>query len=127
MRWLVIAAAATVAILVSGCTNDAGGQSMAHSGNLAYNGATPGTHHTTLDCGSEGTFTWIGNLGSGQVDIRVLDGDDVQKFSIIYSKVGQSSDSKPVFGAAGEWTLTATRESSGVGGWNGQYDAHLEC
>lgn len=127
-----LVACSLLVVALAGCSasNGPGGQSAEGAGHLAYNGASTGEHQTKVDCDGGATLRWSGNLASGQVDVRVLDGDGVQKFSILYSKMGQSSDTKPVSGAAGDWTLTAERKGSvqyGMESWSGQYDLHLDC
>lgn len=124
-----LAVTAALALLVAGCTasNGTDGQSLAADGMLAYNGASPGKHSSTVECDGAATLHWSGNLGSGLVDVRVRDGDGDQKLSILYSKSG-SSDSKPAVGAPGEWTLQAERRADAASGtWAGQYEIHLEC
>lgn len=126
-----MAVAATVlALLLAGCSasNDAGGQSAAGDGALAYNGATTGSHSSTVTCGGSATLHWSGNLGSGLADIRVLDADGDQRISILYSRSAPEQDSKPATGAPGTWTLQVERRAdAATNTWSGQYAVHLEC
>lgn len=124
--------AALIVMLLAGCSasNGPDGQSAQGAGHLAYNGGSPGEHQATSPCDDRGTLSWAGNLASGKVDVRVLDGEGKQVFSVLYSQVGQSSDTKPVLGAPGQWTLQAERIASasyGASAWSGQYDLHLAC
>lgn len=123
-------AALAVALLLAGCTasNGGDGQTASGDGSLVYNGASTGSDEARVACAGSATMHWEGNLGSGQVDVRVLDGAGVQKLSILYSTAGPSSDSKPAFGEDGEWTLRVERRADPAHGtWSGQYLVHLAC
>jgi hypothetical protein len=121
-------ALAILALALSGCSgggvdNGPGGQSAAGGGNLAYNGASDGTHTDTVESDGSCSLHVSANLGSGSVKVtlRTSEGTTVEKTvggpGQFDGNVGDAS------GGAGDWTLTAARS----GGFTGQYAAHAEC
>jgi hypothetical protein len=108
---------------LAGCSNDAGGQSAAQDGNLAYNGASPGSHSSKFECDGGGTVSLGANLGSGSVTVTVKDSAGKTVYSKTASTVGQTSDNKEVQGTGGQWTVSATRGS----GFTGQYGIDVSC
>lgn len=131
LRSFPLLVAFACAVLLSGCSasQGAGGQEASAPGNLAYQGASAGSHSSKFDCDGSGTVSVGAQLGSGSVTIKVLDGNGATVYSKEFSGAGQGADSKSVEGAAGKWTLSAQRESGGMagGGWSGQYGVDAKC
>lgn len=113
-------------VALAGCTNGPGGQSAANGSNLAFNGASTGSHSTHFTCTS-GTLQVAANLGSGNVRITLTDANGKSLYGNTFSGPGQSADEKAVSGASGQWTLTATRDAGTYGSFSGQYAAHVDC
>lgn len=126
---VALVSALALTVLLSGCTNDAGGQSASGKGSLAYNGASTGSHQSPISCDSTATVQWTSNLGYGSIKFTVLDGAGVAKYTKTVSSVGQAGESKDLQGAAGTWILKAERSGGSMGapGWSGQYAAHISC
>ena len=125
-------ALALASLLLAGCSasNSPDGQSASGGGHLAYNGASAGSHEGKHSCDGSGTVTVTTNLGGGKVTVRVLDAAGATAYTTTVTKTGQTYDSKPVQGAEGKWTLSATREATtsyGMAMWSGQYDVSLAC
>lgn len=123
-----LVAACALAVLLAGCSdgqvsNDAGGQSVSGEGSLAYNGASAGSHSDKTECGATGELHVNSNMGSGSLTVTVKDSSGRSLASETYNKVGQTTESLDLSGAAGTWTLSATRGS----GFTGQYTLHVQC
>ena len=116
-------------LLLAGCaggdgvSNGPDGQSAAQDGNLAYNGASSGSHSSKFDCDGSAEVTFGSNLGGGGVTVTVKDAAGKTVYSKTANNVGQASDTKDVSGSDGEWTVSATRTS----GFAGQYGVTVDC
>jgi hypothetical protein len=123
MRPLLTLSLLALVPLLAGCANDGAGQSASGEGSLAYNGASAGSHSDKVECGASGDLHVNANLGSGSLTVTVKDESGRTLASKSYSMVGQASETSDLSGAAGTWTLSATRGS----GFTGQYALHVEC
>jgi hypothetical protein len=124
----------TGAVLLSGCTasNGPNGQQVTAPGSIAYNGASTGTQTSPpFPCDGSGAVHFGANLGSGTATVTVEDSGGKAVYTKMAGAPGQTDDSKDVSGAAGEWTITAVRSSSGGvyggSGFSGQYTVTVEC
>ena len=125
MRPALLLSLFLLAVVLSGCSasNGADGQSAASAGNLAYNGASPGSNSSKFTCGTTGEVNFSSNLGSGSLTVTVKDGSGATVYSKTTSGPGQASESKSAKGAAGTWQVTATRGGS----FTGQYAINVGC
>ncbi|MHB1261190.1 MAG: hypothetical protein ACYC2H_05685 [Thermoplasmatota archaeon] len=127
MRFAPFVMTVLCAALLSGCannaSNDGAGQSVAQDGNLAFNGTGSGSHSSKFDCDGSGSVSFGANLGSGSVTVTVKDSTGKSLYSKTANGVGQTGETKDVEGAAGEWTISATRAS----GFTGQYGVDVSC
>ena len=125
----VPAALVLLAGALAGCTNSTAGQSATSEASLVFNGASTGTHRSdAFDCGRAASVHATANLGSGALSIQVTDGAGAIVYTKRISSPGQLSDTEDLSNkAAGKWTIVAKRESTGLGGWSGQYAIHVDC
>jgi hypothetical protein len=136
---LPAALAIAFAVLASGCadrggdgpsaSNGPGGQSASSGqGELAYNGASNGSHSDTFECDGTAAVDIAGNLGSGTLQIRVTDAAG-RVHSHTVSGPGQASEHEDLRDgwAAGTWTVSAMRSSNSYGAFSGQYAISVEC
>jgi hypothetical protein len=125
---LPLLACLVIALALSGCaggnaSNGPDGQSASGGGNLAYNGASNGSHSDTFDASGTCELQLNANLGSGTVKVTLTSpsGDSV---SGSFSGPGQTSKTYgDATGSDGTWTLKAERS----GGFTGQYTASAVC
>lgn len=127
MRFTPLALMVLCAALLSGCagntSNGPDGQSASDEGSLAYNGASAGTQSSKFDCDGSGEASFASNLGSGSVTATMKDSAGQTVYTKSASGPGQVADTKEVQGAAGEWTVSATRGA----GFSGQYAVDVDC
>lgn len=116
-----------LALALSGCMNGPDGQSAAKDGNLAYNGASNGTHSSSFEAEGTCSLHISSNIGSGRVDVvlRTPSGTTVEGSA---AGPGQKDvHAGDATGGQGTWTLTATRSGSGFATFSGQYLARADC
>jgi hypothetical protein len=117
------------AFAMAGCaeggsvSNGPDGQSAAGGGNLAYNGASNGSHTDTFEGSGTCELQLNANLGSGTVKVT-LTSPSGETATGSYSGPGQTSKTYgDATGSEGTWTLKAERS----GGFTGQYTASAIC
>ena len=117
------------AFALAGCTEGGGvsngpdGQSAAGGGNLAYNGASNGSHTDTFESSGTCELQLNANLGSGTVKVT-LTAPSGATVTGSYTGPGQTSKTYgDATGPEGIWTLKAERS----GGFTGQYTASGVC
>lgn len=119
----VVLAAASLALLLSGCVGDSGG-----SASVSFDGQGNGSHSDGTDCDSDGTLVASGQVDAGQVDVRITDGDGKVVFSRQFDG-GANLDAQALDGASGDWEITALRTSDTLLGqpFSGDYSFRLSC
>lgn len=139
LRATLLVSGLLAALLLSGCSasNGADGQSASAAGSLAYNGGSTGSHTAKpFSCDGPAEVSVTSNIGSGSVRITVKDGNGATVYTKELSGPGQAADSKAVSGAAGTWSMSASRQAGAYGGtwapgagsgFSGQYAANVNC
>lgn len=109
--------------MLSGCIGDSGG-----SAKVAYDGTGNGIDDDETKCDDDGTLVASGQVDSGQVDVRVSDGDGRTLFTQTFDG-GANLDTQGLEGASGTWRLSATRTSDTLLGspFSGNYSFTLSC
>lgn len=109
--------------LLAGCVGDSGG-----SATVSYDGTGNGADEDSTSCDADGTLVASGQVDSGQVDVRVTDGDGRVVFSRQFDG-GANLDAQAIDGAGGEWELSAVRSSDTLLGspFSGNYRFRLAC
>ncbi len=112
-----------LALLGAGCFGDSGG-----SASVSYSGTGNGTDNDSTECDAEGNLIASGKVDAGQVNVRVTDGDGVEKYSKTFDG-GSNFDSASFEGASGTWRIVALRTSDSVLGspFSGNYEFKLAC
>lgn len=120
MRLLLIP---TALLLLSGCIGDSGG-----SAKLSFDGSGNGSSSDQTKCDTDATFYANGSVDSGQVNVRVSDGDGATAFEQQFDG-GANIDARGLEGASGTWRITATRSSDTLLGspFSGSYTFRLAC
>ena len=110
-------------LAIAGCIGDSGG-----SAKVSYDGSGNGTDSDSTDCDDDGTLVASGQVDSGQVNVRVTDGDGRQVFAQQFDG-GANLDTQALSGESGKWTLTAVRSSDTLLGspFSGDYTFRLSC
>ena len=106
---------------LAGCTQS-GADASVH-----FDGEGNGIDSDDTKCDSKGTLVGSGNVDDGEVTVRVMDGGD-ELFRHTYDGA-IAIDGHVLEGDSGDWTLEATRSSSGelLGDFNGDYTFRLDC
>lgn len=116
-------------VLLAGCTasNGADGQSAGGGGNLAYNGASNGSHTDSFESDGSCVLHLSANLGSGKVTVtlRTAEGTTVQANAAGPGQVSKAFGEAT--GSPGTWTLRAERTNNDFGPFSGQYAASATC
>jgi hypothetical protein len=116
--------ASALALLLSGCVGDSGG-----SASVSFDGQGNGSHSDSTDCDSDGTLVASGQVDSGQVNVRVTDGDGQTVFDRQFDG-GANLEAEALDGASGEWQITAIRSADTVlvgQAFSGDYSFRLSC
>jgi hypothetical protein len=110
-------------LALAGCIGDSGG-----SASVSFDGAGNGSHDDSAGCDKDGTLVASGQVDSGQVDVRVTDGDGRPLFSRQFDG-GANLQAEALDGASGTWTLRAVRSSDTLLGseFSGDYSFRLTC
>lgn len=120
----IAAVACILTALLSGCADNTAG------GSLVYNGTSGGTDNTSFDCkGGSAEIKVAMNIGQGSVQVAIKDAAGKQVWGKSYSGPGNSGEDSRVTGAAGTWTIDATRTppNAGFGTWSGNYAISVDC
>ena len=109
--------------LLAGCVGDSGG-----SATVSYDGTGNGADEDSTSCDEDGTLVASGQVDSGQVDVRVTDGDGRTVFTRQFDG-GANLEAQAIDGASGEWGLSAVRTSDTLLGepFSGDYRFRLTC